>query len=1304
VPDISDTEIPKPQDWQAFQRGCVILFRCLLGDPSLLQFGSEGQAQHGIDLHGYRNADTARPVGIQCRRLESQLTEKKMRKDVEEARQIKPALSEFIFATTTKRDKNLSLAAAALTEELKASGWNCRVTFMSWPDLQHEISQHPDALRAFWPTFAESGLSVIAAVKDTEINLSTKLEEHTATVLREFDKRLGRAASAAMDEYDADLAPEARQESVVLHTRISEARKLIGKGKSRTALETFQELEQTELPPYARHRVLANIGAIHFNAGRNAEALDYFRRALDLRPDDPKAATNLAYAELIGGNLDGARARAASVLKAHPDHAGAASLIIQSHQANGEDKDPFALVPEATHDTAEVLIAAIVYLRARDDHAWMALAEKAAEKHPKDRHLSRFAAEAIVEPALSDREVIFGKRIEGSTIEAVKRAAATLQDLWAREMQLEEVRGEEALPLANNAAAALRFIGDDAGAAHILDETLAKVARDPDLVRARALLHLHADENEKAADLLQSIDDPEGTLFLAQLTAAKEPERAKAALERLDAEALKPELRAIVPEVRGEIAISQNDKDEFAKALEQLQEQAAPFENIAILRARGIEKGLIAPSATEADEEEDQGPSPVVANILEELPRHEASLSFAARVQLAQFLERHNADEAASDLLYGRIDLDRDTISLRTYLAASIGAQLFARAREVLAALPPPLLEIPAYARMAATYHWNVGDAKAAEPFIARLSAAAPQRLDLFLWHIDALIRTHAEDRVKEMLKVPVEAVADGSVSDKRRLVAALTTYGQLPRARAFAYKLFALNRDEPGAWMSFMGTMLTGEKPEKDPILDPVVGPDHAIELRLSTGEQRRFVIESDPDVRKVLQDAIAPDHEIARLVQGLKPGDEFNWPGEEVVATITASKHKLLDAFHTAIGLFNARFPNAKGFKQVRVGTAEAFDISEIEKMLRERSAYIDAQTRKYEEGHISLSMLAHLCGLDPVDAMIGLAELRKPYRVAVGTREEREGAISALRNHKAAGCIVDAATYHCIRRLGLEDAVKSVCGPIGITQVTADIYHVRVQSLDDFGGEPKGSMTMRDGRMQMVEYSPEYLATNRRIVESDRDWLAANAEVLPANPKQDPPAAMRRLSAVPGARFFDDIFAASGSSRLLVTDDLFTRQAGYVLGVASTSLQPILMVARDRAVISPEHYARAITDLIEMGQKSIGIDAAALIAARKLDLDSGERRVGPRLATAALALGGPACDPASHCSVAAEFTNQIMNRYVIDLDDYAAVSHVLSAVLRSRTADYREMLNGIDKLLAGNAGARRYLREWARGHFLL
>ena len=79
VADITAQEIPKPLNWQDFQRQCVPLFRHLIGDRHLQEWGREGQAQNGIDLRGCRDGDINKPVGVQCRRYKQPLSAKAMR-------------------------------------------------------------------------------------------------------------------------------------------------------------------------------------------------------------------------------------------------------------------------------------------------------------------------------------------------------------------------------------------------------------------------------------------------------------------------------------------------------------------------------------------------------------------------------------------------------------------------------------------------------------------------------------------------------------------------------------------------------------------------------------------------------------------------------------------------------------------------------------------------------------------------------------------------------------------------------------------------------------------------------------------------------------------------------------------------------------------------------------------------------------------------------------------------------------------------------------------------------------------------
>jgi cellulose synthase operon protein C len=60
-------EIPRPKDWQDFQRGCVVLFQAELRDPHAQEYGRHGQKQRGIDILGRRNGVHDHFVGIQCR-------------------------------------------------------------------------------------------------------------------------------------------------------------------------------------------------------------------------------------------------------------------------------------------------------------------------------------------------------------------------------------------------------------------------------------------------------------------------------------------------------------------------------------------------------------------------------------------------------------------------------------------------------------------------------------------------------------------------------------------------------------------------------------------------------------------------------------------------------------------------------------------------------------------------------------------------------------------------------------------------------------------------------------------------------------------------------------------------------------------------------------------------------------------------------------------------------------------------------------------------------------------------------------
>lgn len=153
--DYSSVSIPRPLDWQAFERCCRVLFECLLNDPQTNLHGRSGQPQHGVDVYGRRDGDSARWVGVQCKGKEGDyqgnVTEDELEREVAKARGFSPALSEFFLVTTAPNDAKLQKRAREITAENARNGRPLPVTVWGWNDLQARIAEHPRAMQAFHP-------------------------------------------------------------------------------------------------------------------------------------------------------------------------------------------------------------------------------------------------------------------------------------------------------------------------------------------------------------------------------------------------------------------------------------------------------------------------------------------------------------------------------------------------------------------------------------------------------------------------------------------------------------------------------------------------------------------------------------------------------------------------------------------------------------------------------------------------------------------------------------------------------------------------------------------------------------------------------------------------------------------------------------------------------------------------------------------------------------------------------------------------------------------------------------------------
>src|SRR5829696_6676153 len=88
--------LPPLRNWQDFEDLCLDLWRRLWNDPDASKHGRQGQRQAGVDVYG-RPEGGREWAGVQCKRLEDDLTPKMIEEEVAKARTFEPALSRFVI-------------------------------------------------------------------------------------------------------------------------------------------------------------------------------------------------------------------------------------------------------------------------------------------------------------------------------------------------------------------------------------------------------------------------------------------------------------------------------------------------------------------------------------------------------------------------------------------------------------------------------------------------------------------------------------------------------------------------------------------------------------------------------------------------------------------------------------------------------------------------------------------------------------------------------------------------------------------------------------------------------------------------------------------------------------------------------------------------------------------------------------------------------------------------------------------------------------------------------------------------------
>lgn len=123
MPKYSAFQIPPPKNWQDFESLCWDLWRRIWNDPGTQKNGRLGQSQCGVDVSGQCNGSWC---GVQAKGKDNfadkRVTVAELTAEVRKAQQFKPALRDFILATTGPKDAVVEQTARELTDRHCATG------------------------------------------------------------------------------------------------------------------------------------------------------------------------------------------------------------------------------------------------------------------------------------------------------------------------------------------------------------------------------------------------------------------------------------------------------------------------------------------------------------------------------------------------------------------------------------------------------------------------------------------------------------------------------------------------------------------------------------------------------------------------------------------------------------------------------------------------------------------------------------------------------------------------------------------------------------------------------------------------------------------------------------------------------------------------------------------------------------------------------------------------------------------------------------------------------------------------------
>jgi cellulose synthase operon protein C len=1278
-------EIPKPKDWQALQRNCVLLFRAELGDAHAQEYGRNGQNQGGIDILGRRQGNSNHYVGVQCRLIIKPEPKQIILSDCRKALGLQFGLKEIIFATTAPNDTAATNTAFEVEQILRAEGHDVIVVTYGWEALQNLIALHDVAYAAFVPSsFATSLPHSLATNEDFSADIAAQISGIVIERIQQAGLMPLPRDSGGSGSSDEDPA---------LHARIDDYRDLFKLEKqpvlAESKLLSLLSSENLESKHWARFRIETNLGAIALDLGRETEGATRFETAYAVRPNDSNAIAALALARTIQGRYEDAMGIARRALDALPRADHAVSYLLQAAARSSWQGNPETLIPADLIGSEHADLGLAEFLRRRDVPEWQERTLELGRRHINHDSFKQIRALAVLS-LLVDGEGIISKKSELVTPEEISSAADDLKGQAEHCLNVGFANQHDLIANVSNAALLLRIAGRDAECESLLLGALPKTPNDPQLCRLLALSQMTLGRQDEALATILPSEDAENQIMAAELLASIDPGAAHARLDAIDPEKLNSRLTTLRWGLIGELALRSGDSEKIAAAVSALREQNVDDVYASVLELRSLEKAGLTKSEAQAKLRALTFAQPTEIDVV-------------SCYLLAEELRAHDLAAEAADLVEGHVDLTRRNSFTTLYLQSLAAARQDDRFLHAIEKASVGVRNDPEIQWTVAAHAWNTGDLKSAFQTIETLIEREPKNARARLMKIEILIRQDRSAELLAELDNPVEDLNWTRLQDRFRLASLLGHFGYGERAAALAYRMFLENRDKSQAWMSLSSLVLNEGRGMDSGLRNwdaPVVAHNVAVDIRYDDGEETFLVVEPDPKLRQLDPESWEPEHPLVQTISGLAKGTRFSYP-QGRNATIVDLRHKYVARTHYVMKNHDSRFPEIFGFRKISGDVEQPGGLDALIAELKERNEWFVQEQEQYRNANWPIGVLARRLGCDTIDVAQNLASRGVSLKVALGSESERMAASHEIFNNSRKGCVLDLLGYWTAWRLEALDSIATICGPIHLPQGVLDSLRTRRERIGLSLNEGFQSLSYESGRPVYHEVDSAVIRKLYDELEAAIHWGESNAIVCPLVAGKNLSTQMRNL--LRQSDIFDSVVLAMQAGLLLVTDDLPTREFSQSAGGGrGVWLHLVFSCAFGQNLIAEETFIRWSSELISAGHSYIGVSGRMLTRALQLDAESGEAP-GSLFKTLSSVIGGQIAEPRSHIEVCVQCLHDLWAGKFTPSYHKCATGLLLRMLIRERFHDYAPILRIVIRNTQRFPDLVEYVRSWARGHFI-